>query len=273
MIFYESKSKHLYCWYGSDMTFPPHIHKELELLMVTKGEIELSVNLQTHILKSGDIFVSLPNTIHGYKSLGKSDYLLLIFNGDMLPLHKNTFYSYKATNSYIPAIKVQLDVYTYLDSIYQEAHLDNNPGIITGYLYLVLGRLLPFLNLQKSQKNISSNLTERILGYIQSNYLTPINLTSIATQLNISPFYLSRVFTSSIGLRIDKYINELRINYANHLLASSNKQITEIAFECGFETQRTFNRVYKSITSITPRKFRNSILDASHIVSIEKELI
>ena len=257
MIFYESKSNPIYCWYGNDMTFPPHIHKELEILMVTKGEIDLTINSVTHTLTQGDISFVLPNTIHAYKTINHCDYLLMIFNGDMLPLYKNTFSTSKALSNYIPSLHVPGDVYTSLDLIYQESHRDNNLGIITGYLYIAVSRLLPFLKLQRSQNDLNENLMERILSFIQINYLSPINLTSIAAELDISPFYLSRLFTNSIGLRLDNYINELRINFANHLLLSSNKQITEIAFECGFETQRTFNRVYRNITSITPREYRN----------------
>ncbi|HEY5584992.1 MAG TPA: AraC family transcriptional regulator [Ruminiclostridium sp.] len=256
MIFYESKSNHFSCWYGNDMVFPPHIHKELELLMVTKGELELTINSTTHTLKQGDISVELPNTIHGYKTLNHCDYFIMIFNGDMLPLHKNIFSTYKPSKSYVPSIQVPNEVYTSLSCIYKEAQLDNNLGIITGYLYLVLGRLLPLLYLQKSQKDINTGIIERILGYIQLNYLNPINLSSIASELEISTFYLSRVFSNNIGLRLDKYINELRINYANYLLLYSDKQITEIAFESGFETLRTFNRAYKEFNSITPREYR-----------------
>lgn len=256
MIFYESKSSPLYCWCGSDMTFPPHIHKELELLMVTDGEIELTINSTTQTLRQGDICLVLPNTIHSYKTINYSNYHLMIFNCDMLPLYKNTFSTYKATNNYIPSNQVPSDVYTSISCMYQEFQQANSLGIITGYLYVAISRLLPFLELQKNQKELSVNLVERVLGYIQINYLAPINLKSIALALNISPFYLSRVFTNSIGLRLDRYINELRTNYANHLLLSSDKSITEIAFECGFETLRTFNRVYKSISSITPREYR-----------------
>jgi len=256
MIFYESKSNLLYCGYGSDMTFPAHIHKELELLMVTKGEIELTINSTTHTLKQGDISITLPNTVHSYKTLNHCEYLIMIFNGDMLPLHKNIFSTNRASNSYVPSTLVPSEVYTFLKCIHQEAHLQNNIGIITGYLYLVIGRILPLLNLQKNQKDISDDIIERILGYIQLNYLNPINLSSIAGELDISTFYLSRVFSHSIGLRLDKYINELRINYANYLLTCSNKQITEIAFECGFETLRTFNRAFKAVNSVTPREYR-----------------
>lgn len=260
MIFYESKEKPLYCWYGNNMTFPPHIHKELELIMVTSGEIEITIDTSVQVLSQGDICIFFPNTIHGYRSIDNSDNLLLIFNGSMLPLYKNIFSTYETSNNYIHASEVPSEVYTSLHSINEELSNKNDTGIITGYLYLVIGRLLPLLNLKKIENNLNVELIERILIYIQQNYMNDITLSSIAQALNISPFYLSKVFSHNIGLRLDKYINELRINYANHLLANSQKQITEIAFECGFDTIRSFNRVYKTITSFTPREFRQQQL-------------
>jgi len=176
----------------------------------------------------------------------------------MLSIYKNVFASYKAPVNYIQSSRIPEEVYTYLRCIHDEVMSENNIGMITGYLYLVVSRLLPLLDLQKKQKN-NDDLIERILSYIQSNYLNPINLSSIADELNISPFHLSRIFSGSIGRRIDRYINELRINYANYLLSYTDKPITEIAFDCGFETLRTFNRVYKNIMNITPREYRKQM--------------
>jgi len=260
MIFYENKSDNLSCFYGSNMTYPLHIHKELEILVLIKGEIEFLSNSIPCTLEQGDIIFTFPNTVHGYKTHDHSEYFLLIFNGDMLSIYKNVFANYKSSASYIQSSQVPEEVYIYLRCIHEEVMSENNAGMITGYLYLAVSRLLPLLDLCKKQKN-NNDLIERILSYIQSNYMNPINLSSIADELKISPFYLSRIFSVSIGQRIDRYINELRINFANYLLSYTDKPITEIAFECGFETMRTFNRVYKSIMNITPREYRKQMTD------------
>lgn len=260
MIFYENKSSHLYCWQGSNMTFPPHIHKELEILYLLEGEIELTVNSKQQVLHGGDVSFAFPNTIHGYKTISQSHYYILIFNGDLLPLYKNLFSTCKAAECRIPGPSIPGEVYSSLSSIFSETQSGNNPGITTGYLYIAVARLLELLNLQKVNKEVSVNLVEKVLNYIQQNYLNAINLNSIAAELDISPFYLSRVFSNNIGLRLDTYINELRINYANHLLLTTDRQITEIALESGFETLRTFNRAYRNITFITPREYRKQHL-------------
>lgn len=256
MIFYENKSNLLYCWQANSLTFPPHIHKEIEIVLVTKGEIELTVNSAQHVLRKGDIAFSFPNAIHGYRTLTESQCSTIIFNSELLPLHKTIFSSYRATQSFIPSTGIPKEVYRCLTKIFKEVDAGNNQGIITGYLYVVVTRLLGLLNLSKIDKEVSGDLIERILGYIQQNYLNAINLNTISAHLNISPFYLSRVFSHNIGLRLDGYINELRVNYANHLLVSTDKPITEIALESGFETLRTFNRAYRSFTALSPREYR-----------------
>lgn len=258
MIFYENKSSQLYCWLGCDMTFPLHIHKELEIMVVKKGEIEVTINSVTRLLHEGDISFALPNSIHSYKSYSPSEHLMIIFNGDMLPLYKNIFTTCRACQTHIPASLAPEDAVASLDGIYREVHSGNNPGTVTGHLYILVSRLLPLMDLRKIRKDISGELIERLLNHIQLNYLNPISLNSIAAELNISPYRISRLFSNNIGLRLDKYINELRISYANHLLISSDKPITEIAFECGFDTLRTFNRAYKAITAVTPREYRRS---------------
>ncbi len=256
MIFYENKSNDIYYWDGSDMTFPPHIHKELELVTVTSGEMYVTIDSKTYLLRQGDISFVFPNTIHSYSTTAHCDYSLLLFNGNMLPRYQNQFCSFRPAQSCIPNSHVPQEVHSLLSSMRQEASLADNAAIITGYLYLIVGRLLPFLDLRKDGKNDDKNRIERILQYIQLNYLYPISSASISNELNISPFVLSRIFSNNIGIRLDQYINELRINYANHLLSSTHKKITDIALESGFETLRTFNRVYKSITSTTPREYR-----------------
>ena len=55
---------------------------------------------------------------------------------------------------------------------------------------------------------------------------------------------------------ITSYVNGVRLNYAVSLLDSTNKPITEICFESGFESQRTFNRVFKERYKVTPSEYR-----------------
>ena len=56
-----------------------------------------------------------------------------------------------------------------------------------------------------------------------------------------------------------KYVNKTRLNLAISYLDNSNISITELCLECGFDSQRTFNRVFKEEYKMSPREYRNSL--------------
>lgn len=259
MIFYENKTNSLYCWKNYDLNFPPHLHKELEIVVVEEGELEITVNGTPQVLHKGDLSLIFPNTIHSYNSISSNRYSLIIFNADLLPLHKTTFVSYKPVNYYLESTAILQEVYDSLNHIYEENQAGNSPGLIAGYLYIAVTRILALLSLEKKSKSPDSSMIERVLSYILENYQNQISLHFIAEQLGISPFYLSRVFSNHMGIRLDSYINQLRVNYSCYQLGSTHRHVTEIALESGFDTLRTFNRAFKSITGLTPREYRKQL--------------
>ena len=78
----------------------------------------------------------------------------------------------------------------------------------------------------------------------------------LAQALNVSPFQLSRVFSERLHMGFNEYLNALRVDYARELLRETDLPITQLAFECGFESQRTFNRAFREQTGQSPRQFR-----------------
>ncbi|MBN2039338.1 MAG: helix-turn-helix domain-containing protein [Spirochaetes bacterium] len=109
------------------------------------------------------------------------------------------------------------------------------------------------------RKSITSDARKKLdeaLAYLQENFTDDISREGLAAALNISPDYLGRLFKQYIGKTMNEYINELRINRAADLLRRSNKSVTEIAFESGFESLATFYRVFQKITGMTPTAFQ-----------------
>ena len=55
-----------------------------------------------------------------------------------------------------------------------------------------------------------------------------------------------------------QYLNDARLNYACHRLENTSDAITNICYDSGFESQRTFNRVFKERYKVTPSEYRNT---------------
>ena len=79
----------------------------------------------------------------------------------------------------------------------------------------------------------------------------------MADDLGVSKYVLSRLFAKTFHCNFVSYVNGVRLNYAISMLDNTSETITNICYDCGFESQRTFNRVFKERYRITPREYRN----------------
>jgi len=97
---------------------------------------------------------------------------------------------------------------------------------------------------------------ERVMEFIKENFTFNISREGLAAAVDMSPDHLSRSFGKYTGRRIDAYINELRIEEAKRQLAATDKTVIRIAFDTGFETIRSFNRVFSEAEGMSPTKYR-----------------
>jgi len=100
--------------------------------------------------------------------------------------------------------------------------------------------------------------TKKAIEYIRFNLDQTLNLSSIASALNISSSELSRTFKKETGESITEFINKMRINEALHLLNNEDIPITQIAYMVGYNDINYFTKVFKKLKNITPSNYRKS---------------
>lgn len=91
-------------------------------------------------------------------------------------------------------------------------------------------------------------------------FLLDISLNSIAERLYITPSYLSALFKNEMGITFSDYLTEYRIEKAKELLKDVKIKIYEVAEAVGYTDQHYFSKVFKNITSFTPKEYREKIL-------------
>lgn len=94
------------------------------------------------------------------------------------------------------------------------------------------------------------------LHYINTNFIKNISLSEIAQKLNISPSYLSEIFSKNCGMSFSKYVSNLRNARAKELLSSTDIPIQDVAEHSGFKDYFYFSRQFKKNYGITPSEFR-----------------
>lgn len=94
------------------------------------------------------------------------------------------------------------------------------------------------------------------LQYMQEHFGEKITLGKLASLAGYAPTYFHRVFCEIMGVTPLKYLLNIRLNNAKKLLASTNKRLSDIAYECGFSSQSHLDRHFKKAVLITPDEYR-----------------
>ena len=101
-----------------------------------------------------------------------------------------------------------------------------------------------------------SPTTNKCIQRIVEKMPDKILLDDLATELHISPKYLSALFNKETGTSITDFIQDIRINEAKNLLLSSDLTYLEISNMLNFSSQSYFNAIFKKKTGSTPKEFR-----------------
>ena len=102
-------------------------------------------------------------------------------------------------------------------------------------------------------------LAERVkdLMALDKLYQEPsFSRADLARELNVSENVLSRVINSAFAKSFRKLLNDHRVDEAKLLLRDSDLQVTQIAFDVGFNSLASFNRVFKDTTGVAPTEYR-----------------
>ena len=99
-------------------------------------------------------------------------------------------------------------------------------------------------------------LIAQIQFWMSNNLNSTDSLTNIAEQFNISTRSLSRRFKAATGISATQHWQQLRIEAAKDLLASSNLSIQEIAYHVGYQDHGHLTRLFKKSLNLTPKDYR-----------------
>ena len=99
-------------------------------------------------------------------------------------------------------------------------------------------------------------VVKKAIVYINSHVTRQISRWRLASSVNISEDYLTRIFRKELGLSPWDYINRYRIQIASSLLVNTSRALSDIAESCGFQDQAYFCRVFKKVKGFSPGQMR-----------------
>ncbi|MFM2120462.1 MAG: hypothetical protein RL722_1930 [Pseudomonadota bacterium] len=117
-------------------------------------------------------------------------------------------------------------------------------------------RLLSAVQMQSMEDEGSQDQIDLVVSRITDHLAQPLSATDIAAELGMSESRFSRFFRRATGNTFTDFVNRVRINRACQLLMESERRITDICYEVGFNNVANFNRRFLDIKGMTPSEFR-----------------
>lgn len=108
---------------------------------------------------------------------------------------------------------------------------------------------------------VNNPAISRALKIIRKEYMNDIGLEEVAERVNLSPGYLSALFSQQLGQSYVKYLNHYRLGVAERMLSQTNMKVSDIAASVGFPGESYFISLFKQRFGMTPRSYRKQLED------------
>ena len=267
--FYKDTGVGLTIYQRNNTHSSPHLQRAVEFVYVTEGELAIGVGQNLYAMEKGDFAVVFPDIIHHYQvfTLEKSTACYILASPNLASGFGMELQNLSPRQPVVKKRKVHPDIKFAVNALYKEFAKDNEKQNLTNltkeqhalaqsYVHILLARSVPELELVPKEEIGSTDIIYKAVSYISAHFAEDVTLTSMAHDLGISQFALSRVFSGTFHRNFNTFLNEMRLDYAQTMLRYSDKTITDICFESGFESQRTFNRVFSQKFHVSPREYR-----------------
>lgn len=256
--FYEVKAdqKDYHLFYCKKPDCKPHFHSSNELLFVAKGEVQVLVEGKMRILQAGDACFVDAFQIHTYQSYPQNSettaYSIVGAKGFF-----DDFFI--ACGNQSPITFFRFDHYDLLETMYaiysnvKEKELKTIT--FSAVVRLLLSDLFLTVPFTAKEQTPQNQVICKLLQYVEEHLEADLSLHSVAEHLNYSGAYLSRLVKKYMNEGWCNYVNGQRAERARKMIAEHPDQmIADVASTCGFDSVKTFYRVYKKHFGEPPKR-------------------
>lgn len=273
----NSKQSALYAFVYEDVEFdaPWHFHPEYELTYIVKGKGMRYVGNSIQKFEEGDFVLIGANLPHCWKNtdLHIGNVKSVVFQWDDLFLGENWFQKeeFYQINLLLKKAAKGILFHSYyskktakrLMAIIEKKPLDRLLSFLQLLEELALVNSIELLTTTSFSPNLNLKANNRIdvvYDYVEKNYNCKIKLDDVSTLVSMSNEAFCRFFKKSLNKSFFTFINEYRINLASKMLIETNKQVSQIAYDCGYESLPFFYRQFQKYMNCSPKVFKNQYL-------------
>ena len=239
----------------TDVECCTHIHMTMEIVLVTEGELNMTINGKEYIIPKG-------------------------YGAFIPPFEPHMFHSSKANQCHV--IMFSDEIADYFSKFTKEHYFNRHIFPVSTASTELVGKILPnesntvewiptiavlaplFYDItcgcEFSERKVPFDETAyKILEYVNKYFRDELTLETVGRAIGVHPVTVSKTFTKQTGYGFSCYLQYARCSYAAKLIKIKKLSLSEIAYESGFGCIRSFNRAFLNVYGITPSEYQKKI--------------
>lgn len=234
------------------------ILQEYQLIYITEGTGIYENKHGKFQVKPGSVMVVLPNEWHRYRPTRTTGWTenYVGFNGKIAKkILKHAVFSSKQPVLNCGIREEIIDTYLKIYDLVEK----ERPGfqqIASGMVVKLLGYIVSFQKRKEFSGKPIAKVIEQVRFLMRQNIEMEFNMEDLAKQHHVGYSYFRKMFKKYTGVSPAQYHLQLRIIRAKELLISTDKTVSEIAFQLGFQNIYHFSMLFKKKTGLSPTEFR-----------------
>ena len=279
IVRYDETGIPLYIQTGELSTYPDrkalcHWHDDLEFIRIVHGEMNYYINGKNLVLKEHDGIMVNTRQMHYGSSINQNDCSFLcilvhpalfssnrlIYQKYLLPLLEDRETEFVYLDSGRPDHGFILDCLMEMTQLKEHGEYGYELEII-GLFYLIWRHLARQFKAGKTAapgiEDMDTKVQKDMVSFIYQHYTEKLTLSAIAASGGVCRSKCCQIIKKYICQSPIDFLNSYRLEVSSHLLKKTDKSITEIATECGFNHLSYYSELFMRHYGCTPRQFRS----------------
>lgn len=250
-------------------TFPPHWHNDAEFTVILKEGSRYKIGDTVYKPAAGDILLVWPRELHELLHMPKGGAAFIQFTSSLIESNTDLFAASRFLNACHliqakknPSLakKIAALVLKIRAAREQKYFVESRSKILASEILVLVGdHVMKEYSQQIAGKIFSDRSWAYIraaCAYIAEHSSEDISQSEVAQKIGLSPYYFSKLFNEYTKTAFPAYLANIRVQRAITLLADPGRSITDCAYEAGFQSTTTFNKLFHELTGTSPREYR-----------------
>lgn len=258
-----------------------HYHKEIEVLYIQEGCLEMRTPEKQYRLAPGDVLLLGSSELHSTWSVSTDRVVYLVLHFDLQPyfdLPMSMYYRYFSeidrplshVNELFPRnATLRSDIGRIILDIHREmenrlAGYDMAVSLLIRQLLLTLLRSDP-IEAERNRERLPAAPLRHVIDYVDRHLSEKIEMETVSKMVSMSYCYFSKYFKKVMGLSFIEYVNIRRIKKAERLLLTEDANIAVIAERAGFTNMAHFYELFKRYNRCSPKEYIQKLMSPAAV--------